>query len=439
MKNQTLRFLTMFIGALLISSTLSTNAIARSTGAPSPYTYTGSPGDGQNCTSCHGGSATPVTGWITSNIPAHGYTPGSSYTITVTATGTGRKGFEVSPQSLTGTQLGVLAAGTGSKLVGGTKYVTHSSAGASGSTSTWSFTWIAPVAGTGAVTFYGAIVVGQPNIKLTKLLVNEYVVIPLTATASATPSAICAGQSSQLNVTPSGGSGTYTYSWTSVPAGFTSTVKNPSVTPILSIQYLVHVSDGSVSADASTNVTVFQPPTASAGNDTTCAHETTMVPLNGSAANYSTVLWTTSGSGTFSAASELMGSYFPSAADITAGNVTLTLTASGQSACSTGASDTRIIHFDWATGIADTHTAKLNMAISPNPSTGVFLLRVSGLDDQTTTMIISDIRGRTIIQHALNASNINPVQFDMSGYPKGLYLVKIRTDNESMVRKLVIE
>ena len=71
-----------------------------------PAGYTGSPSDGHNCTSCHGGTATTATGILSSNIPMAGYTPGASYTITVTLTGPGAKGFEVSPQNASGTLLG---------------------------------------------------------------------------------------------------------------------------------------------------------------------------------------------------------------------------------------------------------------------------------------------------------------------------------------------
>jgi hypothetical protein len=50
------------------------------TGAPP--SKTGSPGDGSNCTECHGGTPSTVAGWITSNIPVNGYTPGQTYQIT---------------------------------------------------------------------------------------------------------------------------------------------------------------------------------------------------------------------------------------------------------------------------------------------------------------------------------------------------------------------
>jgi len=138
----------------------------------SPPGYTNSPGDGLNCSHCMGGTPVAVTGWITSNIPVTGYVTGSTYTISVTATGSGNKGFEVSPQDNSGTLIGTLIAGTGNKLVGGGKYVTHSSA-QTGNPVTWNFQWTAPLSGAGSVTFYGSIAVGKPNTKTTTMTVSQ--------------------------------------------------------------------------------------------------------------------------------------------------------------------------------------------------------------------------------------------------------------------------
>jgi len=436
---QFIPFLFRIFGSVVICLSAATGVMAYPNGAPAGYT--GSPGDAHTCTvsSCHGGSAVNVSGWIISNVPAQGYTPGSVYTITATVTGSGKKGMEVSPQSLTGTQLGVLTAGSNNHLVGGTKYVTHNSTGSSSGTSTYNFTWTAPAAGTGTVTFYGAFIVGIPNTKLCTLVVNENAAIPLAATATATPPLICAGQSSQLNVTASGGSGTYTYSWTSLPAGFTSSIPNPMVTPAVTTQYIAHVSDGITTVDAPATVTVNQPPTAGAGNDTTCAYETTQVLLEGIADNYSSVLWTTSGTGTFSAANALTGYYLPSTADKDGGDVTLTLTASPQSPCTAAAVDSRIIHFEWPTGISDAHGSKISMVISPNPTNGSFFLRLNGQDNQVATLTISDICGRTILQYVAEGPEFHQKRIDLSGFPRGLYFVKSRIGTESLVQKLIVE
>ena len=136
-----------------------------------PAGYSGSPADNANCTQCHGGSPTNVSGWITSDVPAAGYTPGTTYTITASSVGSGRKGFEISPQSLNGTLLGSLSAGSGNQIVG-TKYVTHT-VPVNGTSASWTFTWTAPTAGTGPVTFYGAFAVSQAVTNLSTLIIQE--------------------------------------------------------------------------------------------------------------------------------------------------------------------------------------------------------------------------------------------------------------------------
>ncbi|NCC73926.1 MAG: hypothetical protein EOM06_11065, partial [Sphingobacteriia bacterium] len=65
---------------------------------------------------------------------------------------------------------------------------------------------------------------------------------PLIITATANPDTICAGDPVQLDVVVTGGCGPLSYSWTSVPAGFTSSVKNPVVLPVVTTTYYVTVS-----------------------------------------------------------------------------------------------------------------------------------------------------------------------------------------------------
>ncbi len=80
--------------------------------------------------------------------------------------------------------------------------------------------------------------------------------------------------------------------------------------------------------DASDMMTLtLQPgPTADAGaDDVVC--ETGSYTLSGSAINYTGVLWTTSGDGTFDDPTILTATYTPGAADIVAGSVDLSLTA----------------------------------------------------------------------------------------------------------------
>lgn len=137
-----------------------------------PPGYTNSPGDALNCTHCMGGTAVAVADWITSDIPATGYVPGITYSIMVTATGDGNKGFELSPQDPAGNLLGTLIAGSESKLVGGGKYVTHTLA-ATENPKSWIFQWTAPSTSVGAITFYACAVVGQFNTKTTTMIAPQ--------------------------------------------------------------------------------------------------------------------------------------------------------------------------------------------------------------------------------------------------------------------------
>ena len=83
---------------------------------------------------------------------------------------------------------------------------------------------------------------------------------PLAVDVSADPSTICDGETSQLQADPTGGTGEYTYSWTSDPQGFTSTEPDPIVTPDETTIYFVEVSDGENTVEGSTTVVVMYEP-----------------------------------------------------------------------------------------------------------------------------------------------------------------------------------
>lgn len=151
--------ITIFVGSIY------NNAFTDPTGAPNART--GSPGDGGNTcaiSGCHTGiTVSTKANIITSDIPVEGYTPGTKYTITATSRSSANRntfGFQVSPQTQAGLLVGTLGVTntTQTQITGGGKYVTHKQAGITGTSGmkSWSFSWTAPLAGSGAVTFYGA-------------------------------------------------------------------------------------------------------------------------------------------------------------------------------------------------------------------------------------------------------------------------------------------
>lgn len=164
-----LKFVSFFsaVVCILIILAGSYNNPAETHVAGSPAARCGSIADPLTCSNCHsGGPNTIQPGWITSNIPATGYVPGMTYTITATATSVGRVrfGFEISPQDSSTVSTGrgtcLVTDSTTQLLTGsyGRKYITHKSNGTTGTTDshTWTFDWTAPTTGIDSVIFYGA-------------------------------------------------------------------------------------------------------------------------------------------------------------------------------------------------------------------------------------------------------------------------------------------
>ena len=159
----------LFASVLLVQIITSINVVdVHSNNAGANAGYTGSPNEfnSRTCSSqnggCHtGGGSTFQLGMITSNVPDCGYTPGETYTITLTVSSPGKSefGFSVSPQLDGGATAGSMIATAGTQLNGSGRYLTHTAAGTSESspnTRVWTFSWIAPSAGSGNVTFYAA-------------------------------------------------------------------------------------------------------------------------------------------------------------------------------------------------------------------------------------------------------------------------------------------
>lgn len=124
---------------------------------------TGSPADGNNCTACHMGTTMFADGWILTDIPSTGYEPGHTYTITLVGTHAGVKkfGFELTAENADQAKVGqfIITNFTETQLSNMKRSVTHTDEGLipTKDQKYWSFNWVAPSAGTGAVTFYASL------------------------------------------------------------------------------------------------------------------------------------------------------------------------------------------------------------------------------------------------------------------------------------------
>ncbi|NOU48921.1 MAG: T9SS type A sorting domain-containing protein [Bacteroidales bacterium] len=187
--------------------------------AGSPGGKSGSPGDSNaTCTQCHSGTASSVSGWITTNIPAEGYTPGGSYVITATGTHAGvvKFGFELTAETSAGAKIGTftITEPTRTQLVNVNKAVTHTQAGnvPTGNTNTWTMNWTAPASNVGQIRFYAAFNAANGNgnntgdiIYKSNLFVDPFTpaallsVVPNAANQGSNPTLTITGQNTSWN------------------------------------------------------------------------------------------------------------------------------------------------------------------------------------------------------------------------------------------------
>jgi len=131
----------------------------------------------------------------------------------------------------------------------------------------------------------------------------ECVTLPLQANAGNNQT-ICSGASATIGGSPTAQYGTspYTYSWSSSPAGFSSSAANPVVSPTITTTYTVTVTDNTPStATSSVIVTVNPAPTATANNNGPVCPGTTL-NLTGGPSSMSGYSW--SGPNSFTSSSQ---------------------------------------------------------------------------------------------------------------------------------------
>jgi PKD repeat protein len=154
----------------------------------------------------------------------------------------------------------------------------------------------------------------------------------------------------QMNAnTPTSGEG----QWTQVFGPGMATFLDPAdpLTLITGLAEGTYLFDWTVSncvcspSSSAVLIQVTQPAIVFAGNDTTVMEsQTSFIPNSAFAANYASILWSTSGTGSFTNPTNIHPVYNPSAPDIASGSILLTLTAVSNLPCPE-VSDDMILNF----------------------------------------------------------------------------------------------
>ncbi len=256
--------------------------------------------------------------------------------------------------------------------------------------------------------------------------------------ASASPALYCFPDSARLDVLSYGNSSSLVYSWTSIPPGFTSNLKNPVVYPVTTTRYAVTVINGTEVKHDTTQVNVVYPATAFSGNDTTICSDATSLQLNGQATNYNFIGWGSDGDGYFTNSSSLDATYVPGPGDIAAGGVNLVLIAFPLSPCQGNATDIMHVIIDPCSGIPGRSNNGFSISLSPNPASGKVRINFTGLGDQPSKLTISDIVGTQVWSMNIDHQKDFSTDVDLSGIAGGIYLVTVVSSDVIHTRKLII-
>ncbi len=166
-------------------------------GTGSPGGRTGSPGDGQDCTGCHSTfTAINQDYWIYGpDLLLSGYSPGETYDIFVNGIdGDANKfGFEATAEDGSGNKTGIFTAGFGgmNQTIIDNSAITHTALGTTPLADTgtvWFFSWTAPEATVGDVTFYVAVNAanGNGNTEGDQIYLSNFTASPATSIENST-------------------------------------------------------------------------------------------------------------------------------------------------------------------------------------------------------------------------------------------------------------
>jgi hypothetical protein len=236
----------------------------------------------------------------------------------------------------------------------------------------------------------------------------------LSVNPTAQPGTICSGDSTFLYSLTGGGTGIYTYSWTSDPPGFHSSASDPVVKPVMNTTYYVSVSDGYNSVSGSVGVMVNPVPLVVLGSDTTiCVFDTITIDAGNEGAQY---LWSNGSTArTIQVGSTGIG--FESK--------TITVIVISPDGCISSGQRSVTFDFTACTGVGDRDLDR-SYVLYPNPGNGLIIIKHQRIKEAAFLSVLN-WSGRPIMEERqINFSESdNQYLLDLRPYPDGIYFIRI--------------
>jgi len=248
----------------------------------------------------------------------------------------------------------------------------------------------------------------------------------LSCTTTSTPEQICQGSSAMLLVTVSGGTGNYTCEWSPAETLSDPNIMNPIATPDITTTYTVTIDDGDNTVSEDYTLVVLPTPQVDLGDDiSVCAYQT--VVLDATTPGAVSYYWTPGGYTTATIEVDSTG--------VGLGSVTYTVLVSNTDECD--GEDEIMITFDDCTGVSEVSEG-FNLFVFPNPASTVLNINISGTSASVEYLLLN-YQGREVYSKKIGQLNgLVSHQLELGDYAAGIYYLRLKTNDEVIIRKIVI-
>ncbi len=250
---------------------------------------------------------------------------------------------------------------------------------------------------------------------------------PLACNPVANPAVMCQGERTTLHPMVGGGSGSYTYTWTSTPPGFTSNESDPQVVPDETTNYMLTIFDGFNHASGVVNVHVKPLPLILnwPADTTACIYQKLILD----AGNPGSAYYWSNGATTQTIEVETTGLGY----DVQ----TYRVKVLNEYGCVDSADSRVSFSFSACTAIEEV-LPEGSLRIYPNPGNSKLHLEVR-YPGQLLEVVISTIVGEPVLTDRidLSAGVMVDREYDLSPFAKGLYLVTLKSNVISRTLKFI--
>ncbi len=235
---------------------------------------------------------------------------------------------------------------------------------------------------------------------------------------------VCIGSSTILHANAQGGTGSYTYNWTSVPEGFTSIDANPEVFPTENTIYILAANDGTETEISQVTINALELPNLNLPPFTDVDESAAPFTLTGGLPV----------GGTYSGTGVSEGMFYPGVAGM--GTHTITYTYTDGNACENAIQQT--ITVDDINGV-NIINAGIKIDMYPNPNNGILYLDINSFEANDLTVTVLNEVGISVFNSKIHVDKKSLNQIDLSQLASGIYFISIKGEMIQVMNKIALQ